>query len=236
MLGAEDLHDLSLNGHAVLTGVIFNKLLGDGRTTELAVAAHKHIDAGLHGGDPVHTLMLVEALIFDGDGSIDQILGNLIQRCPLTIHGSIEPLQQNDVAVGIQTIDKRSLIKVCDIQLIILGLQKYLILQIIAQNTHEDKSAYQHDQHHGCQRTQGDLKRRKQRHPYRIQQFQAPVRVPLLLRDLPLSFPSVILIHIIYLHDSGSARTRMVKNPTCGAYEHSTSHNIIAQLPRKRKT
>ena len=91
-LRPENLHDLSLNGDAFFTGVVLDELLGDGGAAELLVAAEEHVQAGLHGGDPVHALMLIEPLVLNGHGGVNQVFGNFVNGRPLAVGGGINLL------------------------------------------------------------------------------------------------------------------------------------------------
>ncbi len=51
---------------------IFNKLLGDGRSS-LGPAAGKGGKSTFEGSQPVHAVMTVKTLIFNGDQCVDQI-------------------------------------------------------------------------------------------------------------------------------------------------------------------
>ena len=91
-LRPENLHDLSLDGDALFTGVVLDELLGDGGAAELLVAAEEHIQAGFHGCDPVHALMLIESLVLNGHGSVNQVFGNFVNGRPLTVGGGVNLL------------------------------------------------------------------------------------------------------------------------------------------------
>ncbi len=121
-LGTENLHDLPLNGDALVAGGVFHQLLGDGGAAELVAAAEEHVEAGLHRGDPVHALMLVEPLILNGHHSVDHGLGDFLQIGPLTVGGGIDLLQLLDVSRGVHIINKGSFLQNIIVQGPVRGL------------------------------------------------------------------------------------------------------------------
>ena len=179
-LRPENLHDLSLNGDAFFTGVVLDELLGDGGAAELLVAAEEHIQAGLHGGDPVHTLMLIEPLILDGHGGVDQVFGNFINGRPLAVGGGINLLQQLDIAMVVHIIDKGGLLQVIIVQRPVGGLCQNVLLQIVSQGADEDRTADQHDQKNRRRRAEGNFQHGTGYGENHIQQLQRPVGIPLL--------------------------------------------------------
>ena len=89
--GAEYLHDLSLDGHLIVAGHVFNQLLGEGGPA-LDVLASKHQGYGLRRPDPVHAVVLIKTLVLNGHGGILKILGNLLDVHPNTVLSSIKVL------------------------------------------------------------------------------------------------------------------------------------------------
>ena len=87
-----------------------NQLLGNGGAAELGIAAEEHIQAGFHGGNPVHTLMFVKTLILNGNRSIDQCLGNFRQGCHLPVCGSIDLLELLNISGTVHIIHKGGLV------------------------------------------------------------------------------------------------------------------------------
>ena len=199
-LRPEDLHDLSLDGNALLAGDILDQLLGDGRSAELGIAAEEHIDAGLDGRDPVNALMLVETLIFDGYSSIDQRLGDLLQRGPLTVGRGIDLLELLDIAGVIYIIYKGSLFQVIVIHGPVGSLRQDIFLQIVAQRANENNGTNEGDQNYGRSGPEGDLKKGPGRGAKHIQDLQGPMGLPLLARFLILPSFEELIVHIIDLH------------------------------------
>ena len=70
---AENLHELSLRGHVVLGGDVFDELLCDRRAAEVVFHAEEHIDERASRAVPVHALVVVEALVLDGDRRLFEI-------------------------------------------------------------------------------------------------------------------------------------------------------------------
>ena len=84
ILRLEDLHDLTADRYGIVAGHILDQLLGNGRAAGVT-GAKEHTGAGLHSGDPVNTLMLIESLILNGNSGVDQVTGNLLKAGPVTI-------------------------------------------------------------------------------------------------------------------------------------------------------
>ena len=159
-LGTEDFHHLTLNGNTLLAGMVLNKLLGDGRTAELIIAAEEHIQTGLHRSDPVNTLVFIKTLVFNGHSRINQILGNLFQRCPLTVCRGVNLLQLLNIAVIVHIINKGGFLQIVVIYGPVGSFHKNILLQIVAQGANKNHAADQHDQHYRNCRTHGNLEQR----------------------------------------------------------------------------
>ena len=127
-LGPEDLHDLSLHGDACFLAHVLDELLGNGGAAELAVSAEEHIHAGLYGGDPVHTLVLVEPLVLNGHGGVDQVLGNFVQGGNLTVGGGINLLELLNISVAVHIVKERGLFQIVVIDGPVGGLGKNIVL------------------------------------------------------------------------------------------------------------
>ena len=90
--GAEDLLHLTVDGHVVLLGQVLDQLLGDGGGTVGGIAAHKVAHSG-YRSNPVHTVVLAETLILNGDCGVDHVLGNFRIADPDTVLRGVELLQ-----------------------------------------------------------------------------------------------------------------------------------------------
>ena len=156
-LRTENLHDLTLHGDTLFICGIFDQLLGNGGAAELGITAKEHIGAGLHGCDPVHTLVLIEALVLNGNGGIDQRLGNLIPGGRLTVRGGINLLKQLNIAFVVHIMDIGGLFDVVVLVGPVGRLRQNVILKIFRQRSHEDNGADDTDQRNGCSRTNSNL-------------------------------------------------------------------------------
>ena len=90
---AEDLHELPADRDLVVAGQVLHQLLGDGGCAVGAVRAHKEVRACPHGTKPVHTVMLKEPLVLDGNCGIDQIIRDLIIGSPDPVFIAVEILK-----------------------------------------------------------------------------------------------------------------------------------------------
>ena len=194
-LRAENLHHLSLHGDALFIGGILDQLLRDGGAAELGVAAKEHIGAGLHGGDPVHALMLVKPLVLDGDGGIHQRLGDLIPGGGLAVGGGINLLKQLDIAVAVYVVHVGGLFDIVILIRPVLGLLQNVVLKIFRQCAHKHHAADQADQQHRRRRADGDLGGGKHRGAGGINQLYRPVRIPFLADFFPSSIVLFLICH-----------------------------------------
>ena len=76
--GAENLRQLALDGYIVLAGQVLDQLLGDGGAAVAGVHFGKHGDKGTGGAVPVHTLVLIKALVLNRNQSLFQIPGQIL--------------------------------------------------------------------------------------------------------------------------------------------------------------
>ena len=157
----EDFHNLTLNRDALLIGHVFNKLLGDGRTTELGIPAKEHIHAGFDRGDPVHALVLIKTLVLNGNGSVDQCLGNFLQGRHLTVRGGIDLLKLLNIAAGIHIVYKGCFIHTVIVDRPVGSFRQNVILKIISQGSHKNHAAHQNDHQNRGRCTNGDLQKRE---------------------------------------------------------------------------
>ena len=195
-LGPENFHHLSLDGDAVFLAHVFDQLLGDGGAAELGVPAEEHIHAGLHGGDPVHALVLVEPLVLNGDGGIDQILRDLLQRGDLPVRGGINLLELLNISVVVHIIKEGGLFQIVVVNGPVGGFRQDIVLEIVSQSAHKDHAADEQDQHHRQAAANGDLQGGEGRGAQRIQSLDRPVGIPILAFSLlSPSFHVFILCH-----------------------------------------
>ena len=104
--GAEELQHLTLDGNAVLACLILDQLLGNTGTAH-SLITKEHIGKRLDGSKPVNTLVLIKTLIFNGNGSIDQCLRNLLILSLLPIGAGIQLLKDFDLPLFIDMINVR---------------------------------------------------------------------------------------------------------------------------------
>ncbi len=147
-LRAEYLHHFSLNRDTLFISGIFNQLLGNGRATELGIAAEEHISTGFHCCDPVNTLMLVKTFVLNRNRRINQRLGDLIPGCGLTIGGCIDLLKKLDITVIIHVMDIGSFLNIIILIGPVLSFLQNVILKILRQRSSKNHSTDQTDQQH----------------------------------------------------------------------------------------
>ena len=179
LLRPEDLFDLSLDGDGVIARDVLDELLGDRRAAEGGAGAKEHIGAGLDGGDPVHALMLIEALVLDGDGGMHQILGNFLDICPTAVGIGIDLLIKPDLALRVHIMDERGLIQ-AEILLIKGDAWDDVLLQIVARGAHQHEAAHNTHQKHCGHTAQRNLQQRERRHPRRTKHADQQRKIPLL--------------------------------------------------------
>ena len=182
--GTENLNHLPLHGD-VIGGVIalqqqhiLYQLLGNAGAAHRGVA-EEHSGAGLDGGKPVHTLMLVEAPVLNGNSSVNQVLGNLVIGGPFPVGLRIDSLQQLNLSILVQIPDLG-----CHVQVAVFKIHACIgqdvLLQVVAQGggKHE-KTHHTHKQNRGC-RSKGNLEAGKQDAPGSIQRLYGPMGFPIL--------------------------------------------------------
>ena len=179
-LGTENLHDLSLNGNALFLGHVLDQLLGNGGAAELGVAAKEHIGTGFDGGDPVHALVLIKPLILDGNGGIDQGLGNLVQGSRLPVRGGINLLQKLNISAAVHIVNKGGLVHVITVNGPVRRFGKDIILQIHAQGSHKHNAADDQNQRDRNGGADSDFKSRQRNRKDSVQELDNPVGIPLL--------------------------------------------------------
>ena len=74
----EYLRELALDRDLFLTGQVLYELLGDGRAAVAALAAGEDRDERAGGAVPVNALMLIEALVLDGDQRLFHVPRDLV--------------------------------------------------------------------------------------------------------------------------------------------------------------
>ena len=234
LLRAENLKNLTLNRDAILLSQVFDQLLRDRGTTELRAAAKEHIYTSFGSCDPVNTLMLIKALIFNCNGRIDQILRNLLISGPLTVCGSINLLQFHNRAVSVLTVNERSLIQIITVKVHIC-VRNNILLQIGAYDSRKYKHTNDADKHYSCRSSHRNLKRGKHRFPRSMNNSQRQSRFPLLALQALTAGLALVFTHINIPPVSGQNGAQGESQCYWRAYMHTATHTIIAYPRAKRK-
>ena len=226
-LGAENFHDLTLDRNTLLFSSVLYQLLCNGRTAELIVTAEEHVQTGFNSCDPVNTLVLVKTLVLNGNSSIDQRLGNIIQSCPLAVDISIDLLQLLDIAAVIYIIHKRSFFQHVIIQRPVGSLRQNIILKIVAKSTDKNDTTDKNDHQNRCSCTDRNFQYRKSQRNHGINQLQRPVGIPLLARFLCSPSDFLFIFHRIITSNTIAKCQRYPKIKSACALRN-TSRIIIA--------
>ena len=86
----EDLQQLALHGDVVLLGGVLDELLRDGRAAEVVLHAEEHVHKRARGAVPVDALVLIKALVLDGDGRVLDVLRDVLIVDPDAVFGARE--------------------------------------------------------------------------------------------------------------------------------------------------
>ncbi len=210
-LGPENLHDLPLNGDTLVAGGVLHQLLGDGGTAELVAASEEHIETGLHRGDPVHALMLVETLVLNGHHRVDHGLGDFIQIGPLAVRGSINLLKLLNISGGVHIINKGSLLQNVVIQGPVGCLCQNIVLQIVAQGAHKHRTTDYNDQQHRGRRHHRHLHSGKGQGAGSVDKLNQPVGIPF-LAELFSPFGLLFFFHTGYLHRINRTKSAQISH------------------------
>ena len=194
-LSPENLHHLPLDGDALLLGQVLHQLLGDGGAAELLIAAEEHIQAGLHRGNPVHTLMLIEPLILNGHRRVNHGLGDLVQAGPLPVGGGVNLLELLNIAAVIHIINKGGTGQVIVVHGPVAGLPQNVVLEIVAQRTRKNGAADEQNQQHRRRRADGNLDEGKNPGAGGVQELDQPVRIPVLSGFFPSPVKKMVFCH-----------------------------------------
>ena len=109
----ENLLDLSFRGDLVVAGQVFDDLLGDGGTALDTGGAAEIAQRGADGSQPVHTVVLPEALVLRRDGDVDERLRDLAVADPLAVLSGVK-LFDNRLFLGVRIghINIRSIVEI----------------------------------------------------------------------------------------------------------------------------
>ena len=127
----ENLHELATDRDVALIGQVFDELLGKSGTA-VAGAADKHIGRGGQGAHPVHAVVLPEALVLDGNGRVDHVLGNILVVDPYTVFDG-KQLSNFLELPGFRVLgkDERRLVELHTLQ-IVVGNRLDIIFNIVS--------------------------------------------------------------------------------------------------------
>ena len=98
----EDLDHFPSDSDLLVAGHVLDELLRDGRAARISLS-EEDIDTGAHRRDPVHAVMVEEALVLDGHAGVDQVLRQLFIADPCAVLAAVE-LLQNDVLARIRIL------------------------------------------------------------------------------------------------------------------------------------
>ena len=144
---AENLHELSLHGDVVFRSDVFDELLRDRRAAEVVFHAEEHVDERARRAVPVHALVVIEALVLDGDRRLFQIRRQLVVIDPDAVLVRCQHRELYGLAVVIvrpdRTRERDGVVLERDVQ---IGCE--VILYIVGENAREEQPAeQQHEQH-----------------------------------------------------------------------------------------
>ncbi len=147
---AEDLGQLALDRDLVLAGQVLDELLGDGGAAGAGLHAGEHLHEGTGGAVPVHALVLVEALVLDGDQRLLHIFGDLVDIRPDALVVAHQGLELLPLAGGVLVPDGAGLG-----ELVVLQRQVHVrgqeVLHIVGEDAGEQEPRDQQNQQEGAE-------------------------------------------------------------------------------------
>jgi len=147
--GGEYLLQLSLDGALVAAGLVFDELLRDGRAAERIARAEEHVHESAGRPVPVDAVVLVEALVLDGDDRLLDILRDVLVVDPDTV---LVALEGDELLLfsgrGVRVVDYARLLEreVFELDVDALG---EIRLEIEGEDAREDKPGGQADEENG---------------------------------------------------------------------------------------
>ena len=112
--GAEDLRQLALDGEVVVVGHVFQQLLGEGGAAEHVVrVAEEHGVESAEGAEPVHAVVVIEAVVLDGDGGLLEpgVQVFVVHPLPVTLEAGQAFQHFPLLAVLVEVIDGAGLVQ-----------------------------------------------------------------------------------------------------------------------------
>ena len=141
----ENFHDFALDGTFLVARNILYCLLGQGRSAEGAVESDKQVHHCLAGAQPVYAVVLLKALVFNGNRRIRQIFGHGLVIGPDTIGAAMQRLQFLPLACFVFIKYHRALGH-GDLRNIHMGIGDNTRCQIHAEDGGKNHTGAQHNQ------------------------------------------------------------------------------------------
>ena len=143
---AENFHQLAAHGHLVAPGNVFDELLGNGRAARLALT-EEHLDARLHGRKPVDALMILKALVLDGNAGMNQVFGDILILDPCAVRAAVE-LAQDHILPGLRVfiVDHGRLVERKAVDRI--DLRRKIVFDIQGKQARKNQRREEQHQHH----------------------------------------------------------------------------------------
>ena len=141
----EDLEQFSLDGDIVLLRGVLDQLLRDRRAAEVVLHAEEHVHEGARGAVPVDALVLIEALVLDGDGRVFDVLRDILIVDPDAVFraGELHQLLPHAVSVLIEDGAGQLDRKVLQLH---VHLGREAGLHVIREDAHEQQSCHERNQ------------------------------------------------------------------------------------------
>ena len=142
--GAEDLLHLAVDGDVVVVRKVLDELLRDGGRAVGGIAADEVAHRG-EGADPVDAVVLHEALVFNGDRRVYEVLRNVGVAEPDAVLRGIELLQLAILAgLAVLIVDDRGLrerdVVEREVFRVLVGLRDDVGLQVAGELRQEDRA------------------------------------------------------------------------------------------------
>ena len=146
---AEDLGELALDGDLVFAGEVFDKLLGDGGAAVARLHAGEHLHEGARGAVPVDALVVIEALVLDGDEGLFHIPGDLVVIDPDAFFLAGEIGELAPLARGVLIPDGARLVELEVLERQI-EVRREAGLDIVGEHAGEHHARHEQDQQDGA--------------------------------------------------------------------------------------
>ena len=141
----EDLEQLALHGDIVLLGEVFDELLRDGRAAEVVFHRQEHVDERAGRAVPVDALVLVKALVLNGDGRVLHVLGDVGIIDPDAVFRAREVREVLPVAVGV-LIQDRARERDREVRELHVEVRGQAVFHIVREDAQKQQPRDEHDQ------------------------------------------------------------------------------------------